>query len=753
VNWHVERPMNREMSRIGRERLTRYVSAAGVVAAAVTFALVASAHRHPAWWLYPAAVLAYAVASSVEFEAAAGVALPTVVVLIPVLFALPARAIPLVVLAGTVTAAFAERFYSGLPVRKAAILRAGSSWYAFGPALVFLAAGEPSPNGRGAVVALLALAAQIVADFAGALVWERLALGVSPRTLLEPFAVVATIDVLLAPIGFLAALAAVRVNGWAVLLPAPLFVMLIVFARDRRRSLDRALHLLDEMRDSEERFRQLAGAVPEVFFLFAVEPRDTLYVSPAYETVWGRSTASALASPDAWQEGIHPDDRKRALRELSGGTSRVVESSFRVVRPDGEVRWVVQQLFPVRDSSGAVARVAGIARDLSEQKTLEDQLRQSQKMEAIGQLAGGVAHDFNNLLTAISGYAELALLRADEPRVQSHVREIANAADRAAELTKQILAFSRRQVMQPEVVNLNDVARGTDGLMRRLVGPNVVTRLDLEERLGNVLADAGQLGQVLMNLSINARDAMPDGGVLTISTQNVELGAQEARRLYRASPGPYVRLTVSDTGVGMDVETQRRIFEPFFTTKDPGKGTGLGLSTCYGIVKQSGGYIEVESELGRGTTFELYFPRTAEAVAAAGDDEPEEDARHAGSRVLVVEDEPVVRDLAREILEQEGFVVETVALPLEAIDAWRAGGFDVLVTDLSMPQISGRELVARLAEDGAELCVVYMSGYSGDAVGGELIDATYFVQKPFTRAGLTSVVREALDARAYSSSS
>jgi PAS domain S-box-containing protein len=741
-----------EMSGIGRERLTRWVSAAGVVAAAVGFALVASPHRHPAWWLYPAAVAAYAVSSSVEFEAAAGVALPTVVVLIPVLFALPASAVPLVVLAGTVTAAFAEPFQGGLPVGRAAVLRAGSSWYAFGPALVFLAAGEPSANGRGAVVALLALVAQIAADFAGAMVWERIALGVRPRTLLEPFAVVTTIDVLLAPIGFLAALVAERVSGWAVLLPAPLFVLLVVFARDRRRSLDRALRLLDEMRDSEERFRQLAGAVPEVFFLFSVEPRETLYVSPAYETVWGRSAASALASPDAWQEGIHPDDLKRARRELSGGADRVVETSFRVVRPDGEVRWLVQQLFPVRDANGDVARVAGIARDLSEQKTLEDQLRQSQKMEAIGQLAGGVAHDFNNLLTAISGYAELALLRATEPGVQSHVREIASAADRAAELTKQILAFSRRQVMQPEVVDLNDVARSTDGLMRRLVGPNVILRLELDERLGNVLADAGQLGQVLMNLSINARDAMPDGGVITIRTENVELGAQEARRLYRASPGAYVKLTVTDTGVGMDVETQRRIFEPFFTTKDPGKGTGLGLSTCYGIVKQSGGYIEVESEVGRGTSFELYFPRTAESVAEPTVDEPEEDTRHTGARVLVVEDEPVVRELAREILAQDGFEVHAVASPLEAIDAWRDERFDVLLTDLSMPQLSGRELVERLAADG-DLCVVYMSGYSGDAVGGELIDGAYFVQKPFTRAALTSIVREALDARAYSSSS
>ncbi|HVU79281.1 MAG TPA: ATP-binding protein [Gaiellaceae bacterium] len=731
-----------------RELLTRSVSAAGVVAAALSLLLVAGTDRHPLWWLYPAAVVAYAVASRVEFEAAAGIALPTVVVLIPALFALPARSIPLIALAGTVVAAVVEPLHGDGSVLRAVVIRAGACWYSFGPALVFLAAGEPSADARGALVVLLALVAQIAVDFLAAVVGEWCALELGPRDLLQPFAVVAIIDALLAPIGFLAAVAAERASGWAVLLPVPLFALLVVFARDRKQSLNRVLRLLDEMRDSEERFRQLAGAVPEVFFLFGVEPAETLYVSPAYETVWGRPPDSALASPEAWHEGIHPDDRKRALRELAGGSNRVVESSFRVVRPDGEVRWVVHQLFPVHDQSGEVRRVAGIARDLSEQKTLEDQLRQSQKMEAIGKLAGGVAHDFNNLLTAIAGYAELALLQSDDARVQSHVREISSAADRAAELTKQILAFSRRQVMQPTVVNLNDVAHSTDGLMRRLVGPNIVTRLELDERLGNVLADAGQLGQVLMNLTINARDAMPEGGVLTIKTENVELGAQQARQLYRASPGAYVRLAVTDTGTGMDIETQRRIFEPFFTTKDPGKGTGLGLATCYGIVKQSNGYIEVKSELGRGTTFELFFPRTGETVADGGAPEPERDARHTGASLLVVEDEPVVRELAREILVHEGFEVRAVASPLEAIEVWRAGSFEALVTDLSMPQLSGRELVAQLAEDGEELCVVYMSGYSGDAVGGELMDASHFVQKPFTRAALASVVREALDARA-----
>jgi len=514
-----------------------------------------------------------------------------------------------------------------------------------------------------------------------------------------------------------------------------------------RRALARSQEAEEALRDSESRFRQLAGAIPEVFFLVGVEPRETLYVSPAFETVWGRPTESALAEQEAWQLGVHPEDRQRVAGELAGATAGRVESSFRIVRPDGEVRWVVQSLFPVRDGSGAVIRIAGVARDLTEQRALEEQLRQSQKMEAIGQLAGGIAHDFNNLLTVISGYAEMSLKRNDDPRLARELGEITDAAARAAALTRQILAFSRRQVMQPEVLSLNDVIVDTSKLIRRLLGDDVGVELQLDEQLDDVLADAGQLGQVLMNLAINARDAMPGGGLLTIRTENVRLGPGQVSALFGATPGSYVKLTVRDTGTGMDRETQRRIFEPFFTTKETGKGTGLGLSTCYGIVKQSGGYIGVESELGRGTTFEIHLPATTvEELAPVEPEAPEEELVEAS--VLLVEDDNVVRALVRDMLELHGFEVTAVDSPHNAIRAWSADGpFDALVTDLAMPSMTGRELVERLAERGPLGAVVYISGYSSEAVANDLSGHGRLVHKPFTAAELAAAVQDALAVR------
>jgi len=515
-------------------------------------------------------------------------------------------------------------------------------------------------------------------------------------------------------------------------------------------ALVRSQQAEEALRDSESRFRQLAGAIPEVFFLVSASPRETLYVSPAYEKVWGRPVSDALGAAEAWQVGIHPDDRLRVEKELAGATAGTVESSFRVMRPDGEVRWVVQSLFPVRDEDGVAIRIAGVARDLTEQRALEEQLRQSQKMEAVGQLAGGIAHDFNNLLTVISGYAEMSLARGGDPKLTRELGEIVGAADRAAGLTKQILAFSRRQVMQPKIVGLNDVILGADVLVRRLLGDAVGVRLELDGCLDPVLADAGQLGQVVMNLSINARDAMPGGGMLTIRTENVELGPVEASTLWGAVAGRYVKLSILDTGVGMDRETQRRIFEPFFTTKEPGKGTGLGLSTCYGIVKQSGGYIGVESDLGVGTTFAIYLPAAqmpAEAPDARGDDAADA-VFETAPRVLLVEDDDIVRGLVGDMLELHGFDVTAVGSPRAAIETWGGDGpFDVLVTDLAMPSMTGRELVQRLADRGPLGAVVFISGFSSDALANELGDYGRLVLKPFTAAELVGAVQDALTAR------
>jgi PAS domain S-box-containing protein len=514
-------------------------------------------------------------------------------------------------------------------------------------------------------------------------------------------------------------------------------------------ALERSVLAEEALRESEERFRQLAETIPDVFFLVAAEPAEMLYVSPAYEQMWGRSLSSAYADPLAWTAAVHPDDRPRVLEELASAQRGTVELSFRILLPDGGTRWLTMSLSPVRDEAGTVIRHAAVASDVTARHKLENQLRQSQKMEAVGQLAGGVAHDFNNLLTAISGYASFALDRAGhaDPKLRGNIEEIARASDRAAGLTKQLLAFSRRQMLQPTVVNLNDVVTDTDQLVRRLIGENIQVVLALDSRVGNVLADSGQVGQVVMNLAINARDAMPRGGVLTVSTRNAQLSIADAA-LLGAEPGQYVVLRVSDTGTGISEETRQHIFEPFFTTKEPGKGTGLGLSTVYGIVKQSGGYIRVASEPGEGAAFDIFLPRTAAAIARA-EVVASVDVGPGEGSVLLVEDEEIVRALVAEMLELDGYRVSTASTPKEALETWAADGpFDALVADLVMPGMNGRELAAKIRGDRHDLRVLFISGYSRDAVQAKFgEDPGSLLQKPFTSLELRDAVRQLLAAR------
>jgi len=381
----------------------------------------------------------------------------------------------------------------------------------------------------------------------------------------------------------------------------------------------------------------------------------------------------------------------------------------------------------------------------------QQQLLQVQKMEAIGRLAGGVAHDFNNLLTVLGGRSRLLLdrLRRDDP-LRRDIELIQETADRAATLTQQLLAFSRKQVLAPKVLDLNAVVVNMDTMLRRLIGEDIDLVTVPGPALGRVKADPGQIEQVIMNLAINARDAMPRGGQLTIETANVELDEAYARRHVAVRPGPHVMLAVSDTGPGMDAETQARVFEPFFTTKEPGKGTGLGLATVYGIVKQSGGNIWVYSEPGRGTTFKIYLPRVEEAA------EPVEPAKALAGpprgleTVLVVEDDEALRELAREILQSHGYTVLEARHGGEAlpIGERHAGPIHLLVTDVVMPWMSGRELARRLMPAHPEMKVLYVSGYTENAVvhNGVLDPDTAFLQKPFTPDALARKVREVLDA-------
>ena len=433
---------------------------------------------------------------------------------------------------------------------------------------------------------------------------------------------------------------------------------------------------------------------------------------------------------------LHPDDvaAERAGRErLLRGETRTLDLEARWQRGDGSTFWIYHNASVVQDAWGAPLYLLLYLRDVTERKTLEDQLRQAQKMEAVGQLAGGIAHDFNNLLTA-----ELLLADTPEhdPRRQD-LQAISRSAHRAAALVRQLLAFSRKQIMQPRVVDLNSIVGGMEPMLRRVLGEGVALRLDLDPTLGPVSADAGQLQQVLINLTANARDAMPAGGTLTISTANVS--------------GPHVALIVRDTGIGMDDEVLSRLFEPFFTTKELGRGTGLGLATVYGIVRQSGGHIQVSSRPGDGSTFTVYLPR-AEAPRAAEAAGVAAGAAPGGAEtLLVVGDEAAVRLLLCRVLRARGYGVLEARHAEAALELARSAGrpIDLLVSDISMPGLGGRALADRLGATNPRLKVLFISGYAVEAVEdeGALPAGCILLEKPFTADQLARRVREALAAR------
>ena len=387
--------------------------------------------------------------------------------------------------------------------------------------------------------------------------------------------------------------------------------------------------------------------------------------------------------------------------------------------------------------------------DVTEHRRLEEQLRHAQKMEAIGRLAGGVAHDFNNLLTAIIGFSELVLarMRSDDP-MRGNLEEIRKAADRATALTRQLLAFGKRQVMRPRVLDVNAVVADLDRLLRRLIGEDVALATRAAPEPALVLADPGQLEQVIVNLVVNARDAMPTGGAVTIETATVDLDEDAATGPSGAKPGPYVRLSVGDTGIGMDAATQAHLFEPFFTTKMSGKGTGLGLSTVYGIVTQSGGHIAVDSEPGRGAVFLIYLPQVLGVAEAVEGARPAAGPLDGSETILIVEDEDGVRALVRHVLAQRGYTMLEASSQCEAdrVEAGHRGVIDLLVTDVVMPGVRGPELAKRMLDRRPGLKVLYMSGYSEEMMAsGDLAAAgVAFLQKPFTPTELAGKIREVL---------
>jgi PAS domain S-box-containing protein len=511
----------------------------------------------------------------------------------------------------------------------------------------------------------------------------------------------------------------------------------------------------EELRRANERFEMAGRAASSVIFEVDLANKQVV-MARGIEEVLGYPEAEAKRPVRWWLEKVHPDDRERVEEELKRsmrGPSNDFYSEYRFLAKNGEYRQLLDKALIIRNAAGGAVRSIGALVDITDRKLLEDELRQAQKMEAVGRLAGGVAHDFNNLLTVIKGYAELLRNEpGDTGTYQRNLEQISKAADRAAALTRQLLAFSRRQVLALEPVDLGEVVGNVQELLQRLLGEDVELKTEGDHNLGQVRADRGQIEQVLMNLAINARDAMPHGGKLVITTDNIDLAKPESSGRFTVMPGEYVVLTVTDSGTGMDEETQSHIFEPFFTTKEQGKGTGLGLSTVYGIVKQSGGYIWVSSEVGKGTSFKIYLPRVFELAEAAAAHVPvKEEAGTTGAEsntLLLVEDEAGIRELTSELLAAWGYEVLVARNGVEALDisGKHRGAIHLMVTDVVMPHMNGRDLALRMRQMRPEIKVIYMSGYTDNLVlqGGMVEEGSDFIQKPFSAETFAKRVRAAL---------
>jgi PAS domain S-box-containing protein len=510
---------------------------------------------------------------------------------------------------------------------------------------------------------------------------------------------------------------------------------------DRERSVE-------ELRRTYETLQALVQSSPQPIIAGDLDGIVTLW-NPAAERVWGWSWSEAIGRPNPTIPATHAAEAVE-LRERVAQGEQIDGYETQRVRKDGAVVPVSLSMAPLYDARGRVSGAMSIVENVAEQRSLRDQLQQAQKMEAVGQLAGGIAHDFNNLLTAIISGAELALSGLDSrDPLREDLDQILKAGHRAAGLTRQLLAFSRRQVLKPAILDLNEVVADMERMLRRLIGENIHLETRLAGDLWLIRADQSQIEQVILNLAVNSRDAMSGGGMLTLETANVDLDAAFASRHVSVRPGPHVMLAVADTGEGMDAETRARVFEPFFTTKEPGKGTGLGLSTVYGIVKQSGGSIWVESAVGNGTRVTVYLPRAEGELRPVPSVAAAPPASGGRETLLLVEDDEQVRRVASEILGRNGYVVLQAANGGEAllICEQHPDPIHLMITDVVMPKMSGPQLANRLAGVRRRLKVLYLSGYTGGelAAQGVLEPGTEFMAKPFTPEALARRVREVLD--------
>jgi len=529
----------------------------------------------------------------------------------------------------------------------------------------------------------------------------------------------------------------------------------VIFAKAIGYQISQAIALsrtIARLAASEQRFRELVQTVEAIVWEMDVATQRITFVSQQAEKLLGYPVGRWYAESDFWRRYIHPDDYDQVIalqrRVASGGEAHNIE--HRALAADGRVVWLrdIIHLVPDRDPKTPLLR--GLMIDITQQKQLEEQFHQSQKMEAIGRLAGGVAHDFNNLLTAIAGYCEFLLedLDVSDPH-RNDVDEIKKASDRAAGLTRQLLAFSHRQILAPQVLDLNRVVAQMEKLLGRLIGADVKLIMALDPALAPVKADPSQVEQVILNLIVNARDAMPEGGTITIRTANVRIGTSQLSMSSPLKPGTYVMLAVSDTGVGMDAEVQSQMFEPFFTTKDAGKGTGLGLSTVYGIVKQSGGDIFVDSTIGQGSTLKIYIPCLADAAEASDQSNTPAGPLHGTETILLAEDEDSVRTLLQRTLEHYGYrvLVSSNGADARQLAAEASETIHLLLTDVVMPGMRGPELAASLAPERPDMRVLYISGYTDSAIVWDNVKlpGVAFLQKPFTPDDLVAQVRKVLD--------